>query len=238
MDVGNIGAIVFVVIFVAIFATVVRAVMREGRRAKESAARNEAMFQSMFPELQPYYHPVKLLDFVRARLARNAKPGAWKNPPGFATESAETTLDDGKERVRLRDAAGAVVGEFVFEEHAEGGVLRVGKGKLTVNTKDVASPRVRYWHPDREFKWKRGQWTFLSRMADREIETGDRSSFSSDSSSSSSSSGSDFARGAAVAGGIAAAGGTFDGGGASAAWDGASAEGGGGDSGGSTATAY
>jgi outer membrane murein-binding lipoprotein Lpp len=92
MDVGNIGAIVFVVIFVAIFATVVRAVIRDGRRAKESAARNEAMFQSMFPELQPYYHPLKLLDFVRARLSRSAKPGVWKNPPGFATESAETTL--------------------------------------------------------------------------------------------------------------------------------------------------
>jgi hypothetical protein len=142
--------------------------------------------------------------------------------------------------VRLRDAAGAVVGEFVFEQHPEGGVLRVGKGKLTVNTKDVASPRVRYWHPDREFKWKRGQWTFLSRMADRGDRNGRpqqllqrfvvvvelqlRAS----------------RRGAAVAGGIAAAGGTFDGGGASAAWDGASAmvAVGPSDSGGGTATAY
>ena len=219
MDAGNVVAIVFVVIFVAIFAARFRAARRDSRRASESAARSEAMFQSMFPELQPHYHPLKLLDFVRARRSRSARRGVWKNPPGFATESAETTLEDGKERVRLRDAAGAVVGEFVFEEHAEGGVLRVGKGKLTVNTQDVASPRVRYWHPDREFKWKRGQWTFQSRMADREIESSSdsSSSFSSDSSSTSSSG---AARTAAAAAGIAAAGGAFDGGGASTGFEG------------------
>lgn len=232
MDMGNLGAILFVTVFVAIFAAVLLAVRREGRRARESAARSEAMFRSMFPELQPWFHPLKVIDFVRARRARgSAVSGAWKKPPGFAAEAADISLVDGRERVRLLDAAGALLGEFVFQDHPEGGVLRVGKGKLTVNLQDPNNPRVRYWHPDREFKWKGGQWTFQSRMADREIESSSDSStsFSSDSGSSSSA-----ARTAAAATGIAAAGGAFDGGGANASWDGGSAGGGEG----STATAY
>lgn len=215
----NWGFFLLVLGFVVFKVVQVRLQARGQAKAKE---KGEALFRSMFPELQPHYHPLKLLDFVRARRSRKARAGAWRNPPGFATDSAETILEDGKERVRLRDATGTVLGEFVFEEHPEGGVLRVGKGKLTVSTKDAASPRVRYWHPDREFKWKRGVWTFQSRIAEREIESGDRTSFSNDSSSSSS--GSSMARGAAVAGGIVAAGGAFDGGGANASWDGASGE--------------
>lgn len=202
------------------------------RKSRAEAKRGEALFQSMFPELQPYFHPRKLIPFVRARLDRKAQPGRWKNPAGFEVDTAEMLeAVEGRERVRLLDATGEMLAEFTFEDHAEGGALRVGKGKLTVNVRDPNNPRVRYWHPDREFKWKGGKWTFQSRMADRDIESSDSgTSFSSDSSSSSSSS---AARTAAVAGGIAAAGGAFDGGGASAAWDGA-----GGESGASAGPAY
>jgi uncharacterized membrane protein YgcG len=96
--------------------------------------------------------------------------------------------------------------------------VRVGKGKLTA-TLNGPEPRVRYWHPDREFKWTPRNWKFTTRIADREVESSDSgTSFSSDSSSSSSTS--SIATGAAAAAGIAAAGGAFDGGGASQAWDG------------------
>ena len=203
--------------FVVIAAIVIFKVVQ----VRWQVRRGEALFRSMFPELQPHLHPQKMLDFVVARLSRGGKPGVWKNPPGFSDGSARISTVDGREHVVLLDAAGAERAQFIFEKHPEGGVLRVGKGKVTVSSRDINNQRVRYWHPDREFKWKRrgGVWTFQSRMADREIQSGDRTSFSSDSSSSSSSS-SDFARGAAVAGGIAAAGGAFDGGGANASWDG------------------
>jgi hypothetical protein len=49
-----------------------------------------------------------------------------------------------RENVRLVDAAGATVAAFVFEEVAEGGALRLGKGKLTA-TLNAPEPKVRYW---------------------------------------------------------------------------------------------
>ncbi len=206
--------------FVVIAAIVVAKVIQ----VRWKVRRGEALFRTMFPELQPHLHPQKILDFVVARLARgNAPTGAWKSPPGFADGSARISKVDGREHVTLLDAAGAQRAQFVFERHAEGGVLRVGKGKVTVSTRDVNNQRVRYWHPDREFKWKRrgGVWSFVSRMADREIESSDRSSFSNDSSSRYDSG---SARTAAAASGIAAAGGSFDGGGSSASWDGGSGD--------------
>lgn len=217
-------------VFVVIAAIVIVKVIQ----VRWKVRRGEALFRSMFPELQPHLHPEKMLEFVVARLARSKRiEGLWKNPPGFSDGSARISRVDGREHVVLLDAAGAERAQFVFEKHPEGGVLRIGKGKVTVSSRDLNNQRVRYWHPDREFKWKRrgGVWTFQSRMSEREIESRDRTSFSSDSSSSSSSS-SDFTRGAAVAGGIAAAGGTFDGGGANASWDG------GGEGGASSAPAY
>lgn len=205
-------------------------------RVRWKVRRGEALFRSMFPELQPHLHPQNMLDFVVARLARGGKSGVWKNPPGFSDGAARIAMVDGREQVTLLDAAGAERARFVFEKHPEGGSLRVGKGKVTVTSRDVGNQRVRYWHPDREFKWKRrgGVWAFTSRMADREIESGHRTSFSDDSSSSSRDSGS--ARAAAAAAGIVAAGGTFDGGGASASWEAASAEGA--EAGTSSTTAY
>jgi uncharacterized membrane protein YgcG len=199
-----------------------------GVRIKGKAAqRDEALFVSMFPDLQPWFHPQKLLEYVRARVAsRPPQSGkVWNRPPGFGVHDAEIRFDNGREQVRLRDAAGAALAMFLFEDHKEGGVIRLGKGKFTVNTRD-AVPRVRYWHPDREFKWSPVKgWSFVTRMADEPFSSSDSSSRSSDSSSSSSDSSrtvAGVAAGTAAGVAIAGAGGAFDGGGASQGWDGAS----------------
>ena len=141
----------------------------------------------------------------------------WASPPGFAQAAmAEIDFVKDRERVRLRDAAGAVLAEFFYETHAEGRALRVGKGKFVVDAA-ARDPRVRYWHPDREFKWRDDKWQFKSHIAEAPIEsTSSGTSFTSDSSRSSFSSGSS---GAAAPAALMAAGGTFDGGGASQAWD-------------------
>ncbi len=153
------------------------------RRQRQEAAnleRDDALFHAMFPELQPHYHPARLIHFVRARRRRKAVPGSWKNPPGFDADSAETILEAGRERVRLRDKAGALLQEFLYEERPEGGALRVGEGELTVDIRDASRPGVRYRHPERGFTWRRREWTFQSPLADRPIESGDRSRFSAD----------------------------------------------------------
>lgn len=183
----------------------------------EGNAKGEAMYRSLFPDLQPHFHPARLIHFVRARRARAgpAQSFSWPRPPGFDAARAEISIQAERELVRLLDGAGTVLAEFLFEMHPEGGVLRVGKGKFTVNVQDAAAPRVRYWHPDREFKWTRGSWKFDTRLAEGTIDSSDRgTSWSSDSPSSSSS-----ARTSAAVGGIVAAGGAFDGGGASQSWD-------------------
>lgn len=217
--------LVVLAVILAGIVFLVRGIKRLAAKADRDFAQNkermEAMFRSMFPELQPHFHPRRVYEFVRARHARKAPSGptTWKKPPGFpAAEAAEIALDGFRDRVRLVDAAGATLGEFVFEEHAEGGVIRMGKGKFTATLND-RQPRVRYWHPDREFKWTPDTWKFTSRMADREIGSSDSGTTYSDTSTSSSPSISPGAAAAAAAGGIIAAGGTFDGGGASAAWD-------------------
>ena len=200
-----------------VFVVFVVAFVRQLTSSSRGSKKSEALFRSMFPDLQPHFHPRRLLEFVRARrAARPPQSGkAWKNPPGFDADRAEIRFDNGVERVQVLDAAGALLAQFVFEEHPEGGVLRVDKGKFTVNPAKAA---VRYWHPEREFKWKNGVWTFQTRVSDRSIDSSDTgTSYSSGSSSSSSPS--STATAAAAGAGIAAAGGTFDGGGASAGWD-------------------
>ena len=185
------------------------------RQEQQQAAKNEALFVSMFPDLQPWYHPAKLYDYSVARLAQSVPRAgrAWKGPPGFAALEADIGYEAEREVVRLLDSAGTLLSQFIFETHPEGAAIRVGKGKFTVSTDNPKAPRVRYWHPDREFKWTPGYWRFKTTVADRPFETSDRgTSFSSDSSSSSLSSR------AASAAPFAAAGGTFDGGGASSSW--------------------
>ena len=215
------GFLAFFGVIAAIFAILVAVSMRSARKAREEssarAARQEALFQATFPELQPHFHPEKVLEYVTARRAR-AGPLAgtrWKNPPGFpAAAVAEVAADAKGEAVRLLDAADHVLARFVFQDHAEGGVLRIGPGKLTANLRDAA---VRYWHPEREFKWSRAKgWRVISALSDREIESSDRgTSFSSSSDGpSATSTAAAVAAGSAVAG----AGGAFDGGGSSQSW--------------------
>jgi hypothetical protein len=192
---------------------------------KHRAAMNErmeALFRASFPELQPHFHPRNVFEYAKARQARKASSGPfrWKKPPGFTlADVADVQLEGLRDKVRLLDAGGRKLTDFVLEEHAEGAVLRVGKGKFTVGLKGP-EPRVRYWHPEREFKWTPTLWKMKSGVSDHELES---SSSSSDTSSYDdgprSSSFTSTTAAAAAGGGIVAAGGTFDGGGASAAWD-------------------
>jgi len=213
---------VIVGIVVAIIFGIGRAVKKQKevvtQFAEKQKSNMEALFRSSFPELQPHFHPARVYEYVVARRARKAAPGpfTWKNPPGFpGAAAAEIELDGLRDKVRLVDAAGAPVAQFTYEEHPEGGVLRVGKGKLTANVKGP-EPRVRYWHPEREFKWTPRTWKMQSSVAESSLESSSSSSSSSDRDWSTSTA----ATAAAAGAGIVAAGGAFDGGGASAAWDG------------------
>ena len=215
-----VGYLVMGAIVLAIAAWFYSVIAKIGKLAGGSkpSRRDEALFASMFPDLQPYFHPERLVEFVRAQRSRKrasqspAASATWKNPPGLGVHAVE--IEPGHMRVpyRMRDESGALLGQFLYDEVPEGGVLRVGEGKLTVNVMDKI-PRVRYWHPRREFKWsKKKGWAFATPLAD----THD-SSYSSDSDSSShsfSTSRHDGASPAPVGGG-----GTFDGGGASGSWD-------------------
>jgi hypothetical protein len=199
----------------------IRSARRSAEEVELARKKQEALFEASFPELQPHFHPEKVLQFVDARRARKEAMGTstWKNPPGFAAAAiAEFAADPKGEAVRLLDAAGTLLARFVFQETPEGGVIRMGAGKFTVNLKDAA---VRYWHPEREFKWSRLKgWRVLTTLSDRSIDSTDRgTSFSSDGPSTTS-----MAAGAAAAAVVAGAGGTFDGGGSSSAWDGSSGE--------------
>lgn len=177
--------------------------------------KNEALYQSMFPDVAPLYHPKGLHEFATAWRARKAatEPYTWADPPGFpAAKSAKVLVGTKGEFVRLLGAGGALLTEFALARHNEGAAIRVGDGKFTVNTQTPSDKNVRYWHPNREFKWsERKGWRFTTPVADR--------SFDSDDSGTSYSSGSTSGS-AASAAGVTGGGGTFDGGGASASWDG------------------
>ena len=197
----------------------------------------DAYFRAMFPELQPHFHPENLLRYYRARRGRGAAVGnlEWKSPPGFRAAVAEIADSDGRERVRLLDASGAAMTEFFYEVQPRGAVFRIGRGKLTVTIEDNANPRVRYWHPEREFKWSlKGGWRFTTPVAESSFDA--NSSGTSWSNERGASTGSSPAAAALAAGGAAAmvagAAGVFAGGGASGDWDaqpadGATAQGGG-----------
>jgi uncharacterized membrane protein YgcG len=220
----GLGAIIFIAVIAAFIGFVVWAVRRGSKWAAEMAAKQETLFSSMFPDLQPYYHPKNVLEFVRARLAQEPSRGGIriKNPPGFPVDAADVSFQtDSKGREHevwhLLDGTGQRLSAFMFESDAKDGMVRVGKGKFRVGrTED----RVRYWSPDREFKWSPpGLWKFVTPMSQEPFDS-DRNGMSF--SDSSSSSVSRTATTAAAVAGIAAAGGAFDGGGASASWDGKS----------------
>lgn len=209
--------IFFAVLVIGAFAIAIFNARREGRKIAENARKNEALYQSMFPDLQPHFHPTGLHEFVTAWRARKSATGpyTWMNPPGFAgAAKADVLIGTKGQLVRLLDAAGALLTEFALAPHNEGAAIRVGQGKFTVNVKDKQDKRVRYWHPNREFKWsQRKGWRFTTPVSDRSID-------SNDSGTSYSSSSTSTAGAAAAAAGVAGLGGTFDGGGASAGWDG------------------
>ena len=212
-----IGGFVLIVVVRAVFSA--RARRRREQDVAAETARNEALFRSMFPELQPHYHPERLLEFVDAygngkTNARGKHDWDWKNPPGFPGLRATFNATDKGERVMLRDAAGKTVSEFLYEAAPAIGVMRVGKGKITVDLSNRPAPRVRYWHPDREFKWSLKGWVFKTPIADEPF-----SSSSSETSSSSFTSSSSADSRLATAAAFAGAGGTFDGGGAAGSWD-------------------
>lgn len=242
-----ISGFVLIVVLRAVFSA------RARRRRDESAAaekeRNEALFRSMFPELQPLFHPERLVEFVDARTMADRKGKAnargkpewdWNNPPGFPGLRAKFSATDKGERVTLNNQDGKTVGEFLYEAAPDIGVMRVanGKGKITIDLSNRPAPRVRYWHPEREFKWSLKGWVFKTAVADEPF-TSSSSDYSSSSFTSSSSSDSRPAAAAALMG----AGGAFDGGGAAGGWDAApgsasAADTSGGSADTTTATAY
>src|SRR6188768_627842 len=69
--------------------------LASGARRIQSKRRDEALFASMFPDLQPYFHPERLVEFVRAQ--RSRKRGSvttsgsttWENPPGLGVHLLE-----------------------------------------------------------------------------------------------------------------------------------------------------
>ncbi len=214
-----ISGFVLIVVLRAVFSA------RARRRREENAAaekeRNEALFRSMFPELQPHYHPERLIEFVDARTrgktnARGKAEWDWNNPPGFPGLRARISATDKGERVMLNDSTGKAVTSFLYEAAPAIGIMRVanGKGKLTVDLSNRPAPRVRYWHPEREFKWSLKGWVFKTPIADEPFTS---STSDTRSSSFTSSSSSDSSRSAAAA--FVGAGGAFDGGGAAGGWD-------------------
>lgn len=210
--VAGIFVALFIVAVVVLPARAVIARKRLGQRLTSARERDEALFRAMFPELQPHLHPERVVDFVTARLARGAAPAAyrWPGPPGFpgGTIATGAVGAKGRERIQLADAGGGPLLDFDFERHPEGGAIRIGKGKLTADLRKPADPRVRYWHPDREFKWSRSGWIFKTPLADAPFE-------SSTGSSGASTSGAD---GGDSPPAFAGRGGSFDGGGASGGW--------------------
>jgi uncharacterized membrane protein YgcG len=206
------AVITLFVLFVARLAFEIR------RGDRQRAEKDEALFRSMFPDLLPLFHPRNVLAYIKARIAQGPPP--WKDPPVFpGADTTETEVVAARERITLRavshehvilrDAAGAILARFVLEPIPDGMALRVGKGKFTV---DRRYNEVKYWHPDRQFKWTPPDvWRFTSALAEGAISSGDASGSSPTSTGSSR----DLQGTAAP---FAGAGGAFDGGGASHAW--------------------
>jgi uncharacterized membrane protein YgcG len=220
MGTGELMLYIFVGLFAVLIVGVIVGIRKDAARGSASRQRQEALFQASFPELQPYFHPENVLAFAQAWFARPYASGdfEWERPTGFAAAArARFTKVDKGLQAEMLDGAGNVLTRFLLQDHHEGAALRIGPGKMTVNLKDSA---VRYWHPQREFKWSKAKgWRVINALSDRGIDSTDHgTTFSSDSSSSSSSAASDVAAVAGVAA-VVGAGGAFDGGGSSASWD-------------------
>jgi hypothetical protein len=221
MELG-VGAIL---VIVAIFAAILWGLRRLNkaseakfkRSVREMNERMEALFAAGFPELQPHFHPEHVAEYSVARRSRKGGPAAfrWDNPPGFALAAAALVAPEAKgERTRLVDKAGATLAEFLYEPQPTGAVLRIGKGKLTVDTQ-ADDPKVKYWHPEREFKWTPGNWNMKSGLAEQSLSSRPRGtigSSDSDHDTDWSSSTTTMATGAALGAGAAAAASSMGGG--------------------------
>lgn len=203
----------FLLLFAIRFWQALRVRRRMERLAQESRDRDEVLFQSMFPELQPWFHPQQMVDFA---VARQLQPEAgtswrWNKPAGFAAaDYADCRPDSKGERLKMMNAANEFLTEFVYDTHPEGAVIRVGNGKLTVDIRDITNPRVRYWHPQREFKWSKKGWIFKTPVTDEPFSSTDMTSSSSSETLSSTS---NFTGSGGDSGGAGASGGWDDGGG-------------------------
>jgi hypothetical protein len=232
MDINEVMALTFVGLIVAVVVSIAVSAARRRREDAGSPARaaipptdkrSDAYFKAIFPELQPWFHPENVVRVVRDRNGRtNVVDGRrWEYPSGFDVASAQVVMEKGREHIRLFDAGGTQVTEFDYEQQSTGGAIRIGRGKLTAVLDVQNNPRVRYWHPEREFKWSRkGGWQFTTPVAERPVDSNSSgSSFSSERSSSSSSGVATAAAAAGAAVMVSGAGGAFAGGGASEGWD-------------------
>jgi hypothetical protein len=248
MDINDVMVLTFVGLIVAALVSIAVSAARRRRSeatgkphkpARTADHRGDAYFKAMFPELQPWFHPEKVVRLVRDRNGRvNVVDGRrWEYPSGFDVAAAQVVTVRERELIRLFDAAGTQLTEFDYEQQPGGGAIRIGRGKLTAVLDVQNNPRVRYWHPEREFKWSRkGGWQFTTPVAERPVDSSDSgSSFSSDRSSSSSSGIATAAAAAGTAALVSGAGGAFAGGGASEGWDDTSTQADGGNAG---VTAY
>jgi hypothetical protein len=182
----GISGILFVVLIALALGLGVRALHKASQRKfaqslREMNGRMEALFATGYPELQPHFHPRQVAEYAMARRSRkDVKPGfRWENPPGFTLAAAALLASDPKgEKTRLVDKAGATLAEFLFEPQPTGAVLRVGKGKLTVDMQGP-EPKVKYWHPEREFKWTPSSWNLKSGLAEQSLASRPRGAVSS-----------------------------------------------------------
>lgn len=185
VELGISGILVVVVIAFAL-GLGVRALHKASRRKfaqslREVNERMEALFAAGYPELQPHFHPRQVAEYAMARRARKGGEAAfrWENPPGFTLAAAALVAPDAKgEKTRLVDKAGSTLAEFLFEPQPTGAVLRVGKGKLTVDMQGL-EPKVKYWHPERDFKWTPSSWNLKSGMAEQSLASRPRGAITS-----------------------------------------------------------
>jgi len=239
MDINDVMVLTFVGLIVAAVASVAVSAARQRRRAdagksqaKPFDQRGDAYFKAMFPDLQPWFQPENAVRLVRDRKGRiNVGDGSsWKYPSGFGAAEARIGMFNGREHVRLFDGAGVLLTEFDYQDLPDGGALRIGRGKLTVVIDVPTNPRVRYWHPEREFKWSRKDgWQFKTHLSEDSMGSNGALDFSADMPSGG---GNGFSGPAAP---VSLEGGTFAGGGASGDWDSAPGATDGGNAG---ATAY
>ena len=137
-----IGAgVIMVVINLLLSRRRVLALQREGDKS-------EALFKTMFPELQPHFHPSSVVDYVIARIGKGkAFKGPWP-PRGFPAATTAILEQTPKgERTILKDAAGATLGEFLFDwgdKSPTVGIVRVGKGKFRVKHRAGKAPWASY----------------------------------------------------------------------------------------------